>query len=542
MKQHVDDIKKVGIWLRVSTEDQAKGQSPKHHEARGKMYAQSKGWNVIEIYHLEGVSGKSVVDHPEAQRMLKDIQRGHITGLIFSKLARLARNTKQLLEFAEFFKKNNADLISLEENIDTSSPAGRLLYTMIAALSEWEREEIASRVKSSVLVRAKQGKPLGGAPPLGYHWVNKELKINPEEAPVRKLIYELFLKHKRYAVVAKELNNQGYRTRRGAKFSHTTLFRMLKDPVVIGVRRVNYSNAVAKRGEIGRIKPKEEWIMIPSPPLISEELYNQCQAIIEDITKRHKQAPRTTKHIFAGYIYCGKCTNPDRNRDNKRLKMYVRSKETKYICNGCRNKISKDDIEAIFTAQINSFLFDENQVQFHLEQQKDAINTKVNEIQQLEQTVEKLDHKMDSLMDLFHSGELPKKGFNKYYTPLSEQHEQVQIHKSKLQGEIDAMKVQLHSNDAVIHEARNLQQSWNTLGTKEKRSIVEVVLESIIIYSDEVEINLKDLPTKPKESPLSNPTSSELIIKAARTVLHLLGVVFFLFFINFYPQQLFPVS
>ena len=86
--------KNVGIWIRVSTEDQAQGESPEHHEKRARMYAESKGWKVQDVYHLEAVSGKSVMGHREAERMLKDIRSGRITGLIFSKLARLARNTK----------------------------------------------------------------------------------------------------------------------------------------------------------------------------------------------------------------------------------------------------------------------------------------------------------------------------------------------------------------------------------------------------------------------------------------------------------------
>src|SRR6185436_21132989 len=95
-----EPAKRVGIWVRVSTEDQANGESPEHHEKRGRYYAESKNWNVIETYNLAGVSGKSVVEHPEAQRMLKDIKSGRITGLIFSKLARLCRNNRELLDFA----------------------------------------------------------------------------------------------------------------------------------------------------------------------------------------------------------------------------------------------------------------------------------------------------------------------------------------------------------------------------------------------------------------------------------------------------------
>ncbi len=123
--------KQVGIWIRVSTEDQAKGESPEHHQKRAEFYAEAKGWKVREIYHLEGVSGKSVGDHPETKRMLNDIKRGHITGLIFSKLARLARDTRQLLNFADSFRDAGADLISLQESIDTSSPAGRFFLKII---------------------------------------------------------------------------------------------------------------------------------------------------------------------------------------------------------------------------------------------------------------------------------------------------------------------------------------------------------------------------------------------------------------------------
>jgi site-specific DNA recombinase len=70
--------KTVGIWIRVSTEDQFKGESPEHHERRARAYAESKGWTVVTVFSLDAVSGKSVMGHPETQRMLDFVRSGRI--------------------------------------------------------------------------------------------------------------------------------------------------------------------------------------------------------------------------------------------------------------------------------------------------------------------------------------------------------------------------------------------------------------------------------------------------------------------------------
>src|ERR1700722_19046003 len=210
------ESKPVGIWIRVSTEDQAQGDSPEHHEERARSYAKSKGWQVKEVYDLAGQTGKAVIQHSEAKRMMKDIERGHITGLVFSKLARLSRNRRELEDFSDYFNKHQADLISLSEAIDTSTAGGRMFFHLLGVFAQWEREEITERVNASVLTRAKLGKSINGSAPYGYHWKDRKLIPNPEEAPIRRKAYELFLQHRRKGVVAKLIKAAGYRPARGA--------------------------------------------------------------------------------------------------------------------------------------------------------------------------------------------------------------------------------------------------------------------------------------------------------------------------------------
>src|ERR1700722_11487625 len=271
--------KTVGIWIRVSSEDQAKGESPAHHLERARNRAAERGWIVKEVYDLAGTSGKSVKDHPECKRMEADIKRGHITALIFSKLARLARNTKELLEFSEYFDAHKSDLISLSENIDTSSPAGRLFFTIIAAMATWEREEIADRQNASILIRAKLGKSINGRAPYGYQWKNRQLVIHPDEAPIRRKAYELFLQYRRKGTVAKLLTNDGIRTREGAIFRDCNIDRMF---TCSSAKGVYYFNRIRKNGPWkGTEKPEEEWGEAKCEAIVPEEQWNEVNKIIE---------------------------------------------------------------------------------------------------------------------------------------------------------------------------------------------------------------------------------------------------------------------
>jgi len=99
---------------------------------------------------------------------------------VFSKFARFSRNRRELEDFSDFFKKHNADLISLFAAIDTSTAEGRMFFHLLGVFAQWGPEEITERVNASVLTRAKMGKSIKGSAPYGYQWKDRKLVIHPE--------------------------------------------------------------------------------------------------------------------------------------------------------------------------------------------------------------------------------------------------------------------------------------------------------------------------------------------------------------------------
>ncbi len=475
--------KAVGIWIRVSTEDQARGESPEHHEKRARHYAEAKGWNIKEVYHLEAVSGKAVIAHPEAQKMLGHIKSGHITGLIFSKLARLARNTRELLDFADRFNESDADLISLQESIDTSTPAGRLFYTMIAAMAQWEREEIASRVAASVPIRAKLGKPLGGQAPFGYVWKDKQLIPEPKEVPVAKLIYEYFQEHKRKRTVARLLNDQGYRTRNGSRFSDTTVSRLLRDPTAKGKHRLNYTKSLGD-GKAWVMKPEEEWEFLDVEPIISAQVWDVCRAILREQEQKYKKPTRRPIHLFTGFVYCH-CGG----------KMAIPSNSPKYTCPKCKNKILPDALDTIFHEQLKGYFSSPEELRKLHETADSVLLEKKELLTKLEQDRAKLERQKEKVSQAYYADEISVKTFGAELRPIEERLEAVKGQIPDLQGEIDFLKIKSLSSDEVFSQAQSLYTNWPNLVFDEKRRIVEGITDKISIGNDEVNLSLAYMPS-----------------------------------------------
>lgn len=488
--------KVVGVWIRVSTEDQAQGESPEHHRRRAEMYAESKGWQIVRVYDLSGVSGKTVIDHSETQAMLADVASGKITGLIFSKLARLARNTRELLDFAEYFEKHKADLVSLAESIDTSTPAGRFFYTLIAALAQWEREEISSRVKASVVVRAKMGKSLGGSAPFGYRREKDRWVPDPVEAPIRHRLFELFLEHKRLKTVASELNKAGYRTRSGSEFSDTTVRRLIEDPMAKGLRRSNYTRSTGDKKHWD-LKSPDEWIFSEVEPIVSDALWESCNAILAE-RKNGQRPKKRAVHLFTGLAIC-ECGGT----------MTVLWESPNYTCRRCRRKIGISDLDEVFRDQLRSFFLSPEDVRKYLDAGNHALVEKRALLAALQAEETQVRTDMDKTYKLYLDGTISSDGFGTRYSPLEARAKQLADEIPRLQGEADFLAIEHLSSEEIVSEAQDLYGRWDTLLPDEKRGIVESVLLRITVGKDSVSIDLCYSPPSPQTAVIGQRNNTD---------------------------------
>jgi site-specific DNA recombinase len=478
--------KSVGIWIRVSTDDQAKGESPEHHEERARSYAKSRGWEVKEVYDLAGQTGKAVMQHPEAKRMMKDVERGHITGLVFSKLARLSRNRRELEDFSDYFNKHDADLISLSEAIDTSTAGGRMFFHLLGVFAQWEREEITERVNASVLTRAKLGKSINGTSPYGYVWKDRKLIIQPEEAAIRRKAYELFLQYRRKGQVAKELNAAGYRTRNGNIWRDTSILRILDESSAKGVYVFNTMRLTGTWQT--ELKPESEWGRAECPPIVSEDLWNQVNQIIQEQLKKWKKPGKPPVHLFSGLAHCA-CGH----------KMYVSANSPKYFCRKCCNKIAITDLEEIIREEMKMFFGQTKRIAQHLQEADRNMTEKSALLDTHKREIQKVRDEMHQTHQLYLKQQISGDGFRDLYAPAEERLKQLNVELPKLEAEVDLLKVNKLSADDVLREAHFLHERWPKMAVSEKRKIVEAIIEKVVIGEGTIDITYSHLPSSEEQ-------------------------------------------
>lgn len=206
-------------YVRVSTEKQSEhGHSLEAQEAKLRAYAQLYDLELVELVVDAGVSAKTM-NRPGLQRVLSMLESGAASAVLVLNLSRLTRSVRDLGELVErYFAQGKHALLSVSEQIDTRSAAGRLVLNVLASVSQWEREAIGERTKNVLQHMKAEGRRVGGKVRYGYaDEAGMLVELETEQVVVRAA-RELRSQGRSFAWVAEQLNARGFRSRAGTGF------------------------------------------------------------------------------------------------------------------------------------------------------------------------------------------------------------------------------------------------------------------------------------------------------------------------------------
>lgn len=227
MSQQVEKVKAIG-YVRVSTEQQANdGVSLEAQREKIQMFARLYDYELVAIVEDAGASAKTLV-RDGLTEVLARLEDGEATALIVTNLDRLTRSVKDLGELLES-RFTRFSLVSVGEQIDTSTAAGRLVLNVLMSVAQWEREATSERTKTALQHKKSQGQRVGSIP-YGYSLGEdgQTLKANQAEAEVVQAVKDLNAAGLSLRSIADRLEKQGYRARSGGNFHPQTVSNILK--------------------------------------------------------------------------------------------------------------------------------------------------------------------------------------------------------------------------------------------------------------------------------------------------------------------------
>lgn len=335
--------KRAVAYCRVSTDKEDQLNSLAAQQEYFKAHMEEYGYELIQIYADEGITGTKKRSRKAFMQMLEDARDGRFDVLFVKDISRFARNTLDSLESVRMLKSLNIDIVFVNNQgiLETGS---ELMFTIMSAMAQEESVNMSKRVKFGKQQNMKKGK----VPNIvyGYDKVAGELfslHINEEEARnVRRMFKQYVYEGMGSLAIAKELNQEGYRTKRGCAWSQNAVARILKNRIYIG-EVVNGREATKEIYSNQRIqKSEDEWIVVRNEDLriIPDELYEEAQKILGNRNDAfHMNGERqSNRYIFSTLIKCKHCGWSFRRVKVERTKCdnYIR-----WVCS-CRNGDGKD--------------------------------------------------------------------------------------------------------------------------------------------------------------------------------------------------------
>lgn len=364
---------KVYTYTRVSTAMQTDGYSLDAQKARMKAYADYNDYEIVGTYEDAGKSGKSIEGRLEFNRMMEDIKSGKdgVSFVLVFKLSRFGRNAADVLSTLQVMQDFGVNLICVEDGIDSSKDAGKLMIPVLSAVAEIERENIRVQTMEGRIQKAREGKWNGGFAPYGYQLIDGKLQISEEEAEAIRVIFDQYI-HTDIGAngVAKYLENHGIHKiqRQNGKnplFNAHLIRLILKNPVYCG--KIAYGRRKTEKVHGTRndyhLVEQDNYILMDGlhEAIIDEEVWQAAQVKLLAQAKRYEHVNRgkdTKTHLLSGIVKCPVCgAGMYGNKSIKHKKDGTKYKDFYYY--GCKHRTMTRGHKCNYKKQIREDLLDD---------------------------------------------------------------------------------------------------------------------------------------------------------------------------------------
>lgn len=510
--------KKCYIYTRVSTAIQVDGYSLDAQKDKLRKFAEYQDMTIAEEFSDEGHSGKNIKGRTEFVRMMEKIESGEdgVEYVLVFKLSRFGRNAADVLNSLQIMQDYGVNLICVEDGIDSSKDAGKLMISVLSAVAEIERENIRTQTMAGREQKAKEGKWNGGFAPYGYKLENGQLLIADDEVEVIRIIFDRYI-HTNSGIrgVATYLNDNGYTKKLRQNntipgFSSGFIKSVLDNPVYMG------KIAYGRRRTEKKIGTRNEMHIVEQDEY---PIYDGChEAIISEADWQLAHEKRTANgflrekvhdmdhaHILSGLLKCPCC---GKSLYGNIAKAHSKDKYTRYYYY-CKNtlgqtghkctfrlNIEQTEMNRMVAAIISAMVKDDRfksaikkkiGTAVDTSEMEERIKALRGQLKQVSGTKTRLEHQMDNL-------DVSDPHYDKKVSDLQRRYDEQYDKAEAIETQIDEINTQMLSirqekisADNVYQLLLSFDKLYNTFTEVEQRDFMRSFIERIDIYPQKPE-------------------------------------------------------
>lgn len=459
-----EKIKSAGIYIRVSTFDQAReGFSLREQEERLKEFCKFKRYNIYKVYQDAGISAKND-KRPAYQEMIEDVKKGNINVIVALKLDRLTRSVYDIEKLMKFVNDYECDVDCMADESNTTTSNGRMVMRIMTSVSQNEIEKCSERTKFGMAGAIKNGH-IPNRTGLGFKRKNKKLVPDPLTKDIIVRIFDLYLEGKSHQAIANIYNKEKVLGK--TNWYDSTIQKILSNELYKG----DYVN--------GKRTKHPTYYENVIEPIVSKEKWESCQY---QKLRNARHYERTATYLFTNKLKCSKCGNflggHATTKTNGKKYYY-------YKCNTCKTYFNEIDIEK----ELKAFMLE-------LAKQDDLINNYYtpfikskleDKTEDYKKEIKDLDKQLDRIKTAYIKGVVKLEDFDKEIKHIEYQKSDLEKRqKEQKQYELlsftlndlliiqDMQEIEFYTNPDVLN-------NWSNKSKEEKQKIIGKYIDNITI-------------------------------------------------------------